>query len=190
MLSNCNKINQYSPKGCVKNINIYSQRIDKIKNKIEWSKLKIEGYSLDHLEIKATDFKGLGVFAKKEIKAGEIIEYCHCIALSYKSKMITDPSIIQYYYSCPPKDEYGMSGLIPLGFGGIYNTSEDAKSANAYYVTDYEDKTIFYIALNDIKASEEICVWHGERYYNAWIASNKPKKLTKQELKKLNRNKK
>lgn len=179
MLSVCDKINNYSEKGCLKNINKLNNKLRGIRNRIEWNKAKINGYSPEGLEIKTTEYKGIGVFAKKDFKRGDVIEFCHCIALSLKSRLIVDSSIVQYYYALPPEDQYGHSGLIPLGFGGIYNTSDSMESANAKYAGNFKDKLIIYTARKDIKIGEEICVWHGDGYYNSWIKPKDSKRNAK-----------
>ena len=56
----------------------------KIKEHVEnWEKLSREGYA-SPLKIQQSGVKGLGVFADKDYKKGEILDYCHCIVLDWK----------------------------------------------------------------------------------------------------------
>lgn len=139
-----------------------------------WGKYKKEGYS-NNLYIKEINNKGMGVFAGKDIKSGEIIEYCHCMVLGFRENYHKDPIVFQYAY--PGDDEitdewtnHGRKLLIPLGFGGIYNSSEKENLANAAFKTYTNDKLLVFYSLRDISKNEEVLVWWSTDYYNYFIA--------------------
>jgi SET domain-containing protein len=138
-----------------------------------WKNYKNSGYSSD-LYIKTSGKKGLGVFAKNDIKKDDVIEYCHCMVLGFRENYHKDPVIFQYAY--PGDDEvsdewanHGRKFLIPLGFGGIYNSSETQNLANAAFKTHTNESLLVFYALKDIKKDEEVLVWWSTEYYNYFI---------------------
>lgn len=50
-----------------------------------WQEAKKSGHSNSNLYIKRAGNKGLGVFANKDFKTGEVIEYCHCLPIETPS---------------------------------------------------------------------------------------------------------
>ena len=82
---------------------------------------------------------GRGVFASENIKKGEILEECHFI------KMTKDhdyPEIIKEHVFSWPKS-IGDSLVICLGYGSIFNHSDD--SFNADWETDTRKNKIIFL---------------------------------------------
>lgn len=129
-----------------------------------------------YLYLKFTKEKGFGVFTKKKIKKEEIIEACYGVVLNWRQRYQHDPSIYQYTYwhQCPCDDcnKHGPVGIIPLGYGCIYNSADSNESKNARFIINANNKSVTFIAEKDINEDEEILTWWGEDYYNNWC---KPK---------------
>lgn len=99
--------------------------------------------------------KGYGVFTREDIPINSIVEICYCIPVStYEWE--------DYYY--------GDSKVLPLGFGCMYNHSDNA---NVIWKKDEDVEFIInFIAKRDIKVGEEICHNYGPTY---WEDRNKKK---------------
>jgi hypothetical protein len=63
-------------------------------------------------------------------------------------------------------------GMMPLGFGPIYNSADKEFLKNTQYFLFPEDMLIVFVAQKNISANEEILVWWGEDYYNNWCEKN------------------
>lgn len=152
------------------------QKCEETKEEIAfWQKVK-EGmpYVADSVYITTAGHKGFGVFAKKNINKGEVIEYCHCMTLSLLSKDNKDYKIRQYAYTSRIGDSLvDELNLIPFGFGEIYNTSENKAGANAVYKVYSEQNLIVFRAIKDIPKDDEVLVWWGESYYLNYIKNKK-----------------
>ena len=101
---------------------------------------------------------GRGVFAKCDIKKGEIIESCPIIEVSKNDTSNLNESILVTYFFYYGKNKEKL--LIALGFGSIYNHSGNP---NAKYIISNKEKTIDFIALKNIKKDNEITF----NYYNS-----------------------
>ena len=101
---------------------------DEDQVKKAWENIKKHGYNNSSLTVKQSELKGLGVFTKKNISKGKIIELTHAIVLDWKKKYVGDFSILKYAYWKPcNRNEcrlHGETGMIPLGNGSIYNSAE------------------------------------------------------------------
>lgn len=96
---------------------------------------------------------GRGVFAKVNIKKGEIIETCPVIEVPKKdTSLLVESALTSYFYFLGKKKE---KTFLVLGFGSIYNHSE---SPNAIYKESLKGKTVNFIASRNIKRGEEILV--------------------------------
>jgi SET domain-containing protein len=103
---------------------------------------------------------GWGVFAKEDIMEGEVFEECPVLTLPIEKGEVTS-LLIDYRFNWPQGGEWEEQ-VFPLGYGGLYNHSENA---NAYWVSNTEDKTFRFIANRDIQPNEEIFVWYGDISY-------------------------
>jgi hypothetical protein len=148
------------------------------KNQVEeaWNFVKENGILNNTLIVKNSKDKGLGVFTTKKIEKGEIIEFCHAIVLNWKRKYVHDQGIIKYAYwsSCKCDDcvKHGNTGMILLGNGSIYNSSESQDSKNAEFRLYPSLNLGIFTAEKDIPEGEEILTWWGENYYNSWCNLN------------------
>jgi SET domain-containing protein len=96
---------------------------------------------------------GRGVYARRDIKKAEIIEKCPIIEVpKHDMSNLKESILVTYFYFFGKKKE---QLLIALGFGSIYN---HAYIPNAIYKIKPAEKTIDFIALNDIKKDDEITV--------------------------------
>ncbi len=91
---------------------------------------------------------GKGVFAKENIKKGEVIEVAPAIILEHVELLDTKwNTLFDYYFWL---EEFVV---LALGFGSLYNHSD---KPNAKYSIDKKKKEIKFTALKDIKKGKEI----------------------------------
>jgi hypothetical protein len=108
---------------------------------------------------------GYGVFAKEDIKAGEIIEECQAVLLDTTFPNNKDWVLGRYCMTWNASSEidqkYGPTMAMMLGHGMIYNHSE---KPNAYVVQDTYMKVFTFYALSDIPKGTEISWYYGTGY--------------------------
>jgi SET domain-containing protein len=96
---------------------------------------------------------GLGIFAKEDINAGELIEEAPVILLPEEEiSDLAKTKLLDYFFAWGEKLE---QAAIVLGYGSLYNHSYEP---NAKFVENYDKNTITYSALKDIKKREEILI--------------------------------
>ncbi len=100
---------------------------------------------------------GRGVYARRDIKKGEIIERCPIIEVPKNDTSNLKESVLVTYFFYFGKNKEQVA--IVLGFGSIYNHSD---KPNTTYKIKRKDKIIDFIALDDIKKNDEITF----NYYN------------------------
>lgn len=125
----------------------------------------------DRLYIKTAAHKGLGVFAKCNIPKGEVIEYCKCAVLDWRSKYHHDSKLLRYVFAdetclCNHCKKHGHILMLPLGYGGIYNSADNSENANVKYYLYQASKVIIFVADKDINKDQEILYWRGQEYYD------------------------
>jgi SET domain-containing protein len=101
---------------------------------------------------------GWGVFAKKDIRKGGIIEECPFIFSAAEEK---NPAEIQAYLFAGDTDDVTV---IILGYGCVYNHS--AKHSANYY-SDDDRGIITFVASRTIKKDEEIFIDYGKQYWKS-----------------------
>jgi uncharacterized protein len=96
---------------------------------------------------------GRGVFAKENIKKGEIIEKCPVILLPKNDfSNINESFLVTYFYSFgEDKDQLALA----LGFGSIYNHTY---TPNATYRKLKNEEVMEFKAIKNIRKDEEITV--------------------------------
>jgi len=99
------------------------------------------------IEIRNSPRKGRGVFAKKAIKKGAIIERVPLLIVTWDE--MADSELADYAFVYSP-----TKVAIALGYGSLYNHSY---SPNARY-DDEGKKAKVFSAIANIKAGEEITV--------------------------------
>src|SRR5271165_691861 len=94
--------------------------------------------------------KGRGVFARKAIKKGQIIERVPILLVPIDSLTdgLSNPVLTRFFYLWNKKNV-----AISLGYGSLYNHSY---SPNAHY--EHGTMSIIYSALRNIAKGEEITV--------------------------------
>ena len=102
----------------------------------------------DSIEVRRIEDKGRGVFARRLIRKGEVIEKVPMLVLPIAES--TDASILSTYCFAWGRDTVGLA----LGYGSIYNHSF---RPNARY-DDVGPQTKEFTALRDIQPGEEITV--------------------------------
>lgn len=105
------------------------------------------------LVVKKSSIHGYGVFAGKDFSINEVIEECYTLVTDKGETTLND-----YYFKVDDK-----SGL-PLGFGGIYNHSDDP---NATYNFVSELNLLVFHALRFIHKGEEIFISYGDSWFDS-----------------------
>lgn len=95
---------------------------------------------------------GRGVFASTSVSKGELIERCPVIYLTKEDySLVKQTTLLNYYFLNEEEDR----SAIALGYGSLYNHSY---TPNATYQKHLDEGYIDFVALTDIKASDEITV--------------------------------
>ncbi len=116
--------------------------------------------SLQHAEIYfgPSELHGRGVFAARDIEAGEIIEICPVLIFPQSQLPHIRQTMLDDYYF-----DWGDDGAfyaVCLGYGSLYNHEYEP---NAEYGMDFAAETIDFYAVKDIPAGTEITVnYNGE----------------------------
>jgi uncharacterized protein len=92
-----------------------------------------------------------GVFAKRDIKKGELLHEAPVIAYPNEEHEYIEKTLLADYAF-----EYGIGrSAILLGYGMLFNHSYDP---NATYEINFDNQTFDFFAFKDIKAGEEILI--------------------------------
>jgi SET domain-containing protein len=110
------------------------------------------------IEVKGSPIHGMGVFAKENIKSGEIIENCHFTILE-KPFFDIDKKLQEYVFAYPKINP--TKSVVVWGYGSIYNHS---KNNNADWISDEEKNVFTFFTIKDINEGEEIFTNYGEGY--------------------------
>ena len=94
---------------------------------------------------------GRGVFAKSEIKKGELIERCPFLEIPESEREKLNESFLVSYFFYFGKNKEKQALL--LGFGSMYNHSY---KPNASFKIKKSEGVVEFVALKNIKKSEEI----------------------------------
>jgi len=89
-----------------------------------------------------------------------VFEECPVLTLPIEKGEVTS-LLIDYRFNWPQGGEWEEQ-VFPLGYGGLYNHSENA---NAYWVSNLENKTFQFISHREIKKGDEIFTWYGDVSY-------------------------
>ncbi len=108
--------------------------------------------------VHTTAGKGRGVFAKRSITKGEVIERAPVVVISQEEWPQLEKTILaDYAYEWGDK---GEQAAVALGHVSVYNHSY---SPNAMYLWSIDDLTIEVVALRDIQPGHEIVLnYNGE----------------------------
>ncbi len=109
------------------------------------------------IEVRKTRKKGLGVYALRDFKKGEVIEKAPTLLLDTKDRAHCEETPLSHYMY-PWRST--RSGAIAFGYGSIYNHSFEP---NADWKQNFKEQVMVYTAIKDIKKDEEILVnYNGE----------------------------
>tara|TARA_R110000824_G_scaffold30313_1_gene99923 strand:- start:76 stop:471 length:396 start_codon:yes stop_codon:yes gene_type:complete len=120
----------------------------------------------ESIEIRDTKSHGYGVFAKNEIKKGEMLEECRLIFIPYGHGV--EP-LTRYLYPWDPDDPMRYYAL-PIGYGSLYNSSGDDPPSVDIEV-DEKNQIIQYIANKDIKRNDELMMRYAYNHDDSYIIS-------------------
>ena len=108
-------------------------------------------YPSDLIEVRRSQGRGRGVFARRFVAAGTIIERVPMLVFP-DSEIHNEDGATSLYHYC---FEWGEGTVaLALGYGSIYNHSY---SPNARY-DDIAQRTKIYTAIKDIQPGEEITI--------------------------------
>ncbi len=138
------------------------------------------------LEIRKSPIHGYGVFARENIKVGEILEECHHIRITAENNQrcnCIEPELLPYkrytfsfpYTKTPDATKPYQYDTLVLGYGSIYNSSTCSETNNADVSTDLSNNIFIFIAAKDILAGEEILIYYGDNWWkrNGELKENK-----------------
>ena len=117
-------------------------------------------YIHDKIYLDKSPVGGRGVFAKEDIREGDIIEIAPII-LEELHNILSKSTIMNYvFYSDTDEDEYAIA----FGYGSMYNHNDNN---NAAWTIDRDALTITFTALSDIPKGSEIFVSYGDSYWDS-----------------------
>lgn len=107
------------------------------------------------LKVEKIEGKGRGMFTKKAIKVGTIIETAPVIILEPADRKHIDKTILYNYIFAWEPDGRKDLAVMALGTIPLYNHSYES---NCEYYMDYDNDTIFVQAVRNIEAGEELTI--------------------------------
>lgn len=108
----------------------------------------------DNVYVKKSHIHGFGVFAAKDIKAGDIIETAPIVI-----EKIYNISSVMLDYVFKVDYEHVAHGY---GYSSFYN---DSQNPHAYFKIDRDRRLIMIIASKDIAKDQEIYMSYGSSYW-------------------------
>ena len=125
--------------------------------------MKDKLYHNPKLEVRKSPIHGYGVFAKEDIKGGELLEECHyCEVEGY----IDDDDIFSYAFSFiggelsngQPKHRY----FVVFGYASLYNSAVKFEDRSVYweFKKHISHQLFEFSAIKDIKKDEELLQWY------------------------------
>lgn len=133
---------------------------------------------LSDIYVAPSKLHGLGVFASRDIKCGELIEEAHLLVLGNRDWGELDDVLSDYVFSYPSLDSNWkktcdeLGGITPnlilrpavvLGFGMIYNHSD---TNNVNFKIHKTKKIVSFTTNTYIMEGEELTIDYGEDYWS------------------------
>jgi SET domain-containing protein len=103
--------------------------------------------------LKTSPIHGLGVFAKKNISSGEILEECPFLAFPQTNK--EKIPVFSNYTFCFPRSEEWTTHALVMGYGSYYNHSPNP---NTDWYTKNDEGIFVFHAIRDILKGEELFI--------------------------------
>lgn len=97
--------------------------------------------------------KGRGVFARRQIAEGELIEQAPVLVIPAEEWKHLEQTVLYNYCFSWGSDQ--QHAALALGFGALYNHSYQP---NAEYIKRLSERVIDFIALREIALGEEITI--------------------------------
>jgi SET domain-containing protein len=115
----------------------------------------------EYLYIDNTKDKGRGVFTRKKIAAGTIVEVSPVIVMAGKDRKLLDQTPLHDYIFVwgKNKDQCCMA----LGYIALYN---HAYRSNCEYFMDYDDHIMYIKTVSAIDAGEELTINYNGNWDN------------------------
>jgi SET domain-containing protein len=110
----------------------------------------------DAVVIEKSPIHGLGVFANRDIKAGEIIAESHVLLLHHNEQMPEAIATLEF----PWDDEY--YALCISDVGSFFNHSKDATAK--VMQQNKEEQTQTFSAVSDIKKGDEVTIFYNDDF--------------------------
>lgn len=98
--------------------------------------------------------KGRGIFAKRKLKAGSVVETAPVIVMSHEDRQLLDLTMLHDYIFEWQPDGANMC-CMALGWIPLYNHSY---TANCEYFMVYEEQLMYIQTVRDIAAGEELTI--------------------------------
>ncbi|MFT3705436.1 MAG: SET domain-containing protein [Agriterribacter sp.] len=111
------------------------------------------------LYIDSAKDKGRGVFTRKKIKAGVIVEISPVIVMSNEERKLLDQTLLHDYIFVWGEDQQRC--CMALGYIAVYNHSYQS---NCEYFMDYDDNIMFIKTVRAIDEDEELTI----NYNGGW----------------------
>ena len=125
--------------------------------------MKDKLYHNPKLEVRKSSIEGYGVFAKEDIKEGELLEECHYCELE---GYIDDDNFHRYLYSFfdgeLPNGQKRERHCIVFGYASLYNSANEFEDVNIQnkLKKHISYKLFVFTAIKDIKKDEELFKWY------------------------------
>lgn len=108
-------------------------------------------FTIDRVEPRPSPRHGTGVFARKFIGAGDVVEHCPVLVLEPEdARYAAEGSLSGYVY-----DWEGGRSAVALGCGSLYNHDPDP---SAEYCVGDDGESLVIFARRDIHPGEEITI--------------------------------
>ena len=127
-------------------------------------------YKSSKIEIRKSAIHGFGVFAKEDIKEGELLEECNY------AQGIFYGDILDHVYRWPRRGKDYKYTTIPFGFACVYNCAMSMEKESVNWECDEGRDLYVFKATRDVAAGEELLSYYGPQY---WIAHEKRKQIKK-----------
>ena len=136
--------------------------------------MKNKLYQYSKIEIRKSSIHGYGVFAKEDLKNGELLEECHHIRTTLLQNQDCDCKkkypYKKYQYNYPYNKTYDENKpfqyeTLVLGYGSIYNSSISDGENNAEFDTDLDNNIFIFRTIKDIKKDQEILIYYGDNWW-------------------------
>ena len=119
----------------------------------------------DSVDIRLSENKGRGVFAKRPISNGETIDISYSwMLLPVDIELYEKTSIGGYWFDHPDQQDHG---LLPIGSAALVNHSQDYNAMLSWKQSDLGYLGLL-VASRDIAENEEICIDYGPAVRGMW----------------------